>query len=136
MTTPTESSKTYERRSIPISSRLWWLTIAPTVWAIHFLACYLAAAIYCAKASSPEESMPMLRIAVAILTGLAIVMITFVAFISFRQHRMGDAPLPHDFDSQDDQQRFLGFAAFLLSLLSIIATLFTASVFVFLGACH
>lgn len=78
----------------------------------------------------------MLRIAVAILTGLAIVMITFVAFISFRQHRMGDAPLPHDFDSQDDQQRFLGFAAFLLSLLSIIATLFTASVFVFLGACH
>lgn len=117
------------------TDRLWWLTIAPSVWAIHFLTTYLTSAIHCAKFADTEGDARVVRWLVAAFTLVAIGLIAWVGTISYRRHRMGDSTAPHDFASQADQQRFLGFAALLLSLLSGVATLFTAMVFIFLGTC-
>ena len=116
--------------------RLWWLVWSPVVWTVHFLACYITAAVFCAKfADGSEEAYPV-RVAVAVYTLIALGLIALIGWLSFRRHMMGDAALPHDFDSEDDQKRFLGFSAFLLSLLSGVATVFTAMVFFFMDTCH
>ncbi|MGB7839915.1 MAG: hypothetical protein WBL40_17580 [Terrimicrobiaceae bacterium] len=43
MSTPGQG-ETHEKRQ-----SLWLLMISPTIWAAHFLLCYLTAAIWCAK---------------------------------------------------------------------------------------
>ncbi|TWT66514.1 transmembrane prediction [Allorhodopirellula solitaria] len=116
--------------------KLWWLTFSPLCWAGHFLASYLTTAIYCAKFASPEGDALPVRIAVAVFTIVALSLITFFGVRSLRLHRRGDATLPHDDDTVDDEQRFLGFAALLLAILSGIATLYTALVFVLMETCH
>jgi hypothetical protein len=115
--------------------QIWWLTLSPLIWTFHFLASYLTVAIYCAK-HDVDADVTLLRWSEFGYTLLALILIFAVGYTSYRRHRMGDSALPHDFDSREDQQRFLGFAAFLLSILSGVATLFTAVVFVFLGTCH
>jgi hypothetical protein len=44
--------------------------------------------------------------------------------------------LPHDHDTPADRHRFLGFATFLLGLLSALATIFTALVAIFFQDCR
>jgi hypothetical protein len=122
-------------KSTPVN-RLWWLTYAPSVWAAHLLASYLTAAIFCAKSVGRDADAGFVRWVVVVITVVALAVIGWVGTISYRHHRLGDSTLPHDFDSPQDQLRFIGFAAFLLSLLSGIATLFTATVFLFMGSCH
>lgn len=118
---------------------VWWLTLAPSIWAVHFLASYLTAAIYCEKtvASAEVNSIDAgpVQWAILIYTLLALPLISAVAWQGYHRHTFGDAQLPHDFDSSDDRHRFLGFATFLLAILSAVATVFTALVVVFIGSC-
>ncbi|QDS92838.1 hypothetical protein FF011L_15870 [Roseimaritima multifibrata] len=125
-----------ERYGLRYTPNLWWLTYSPLCWAAHFLASYLTAAIYCAKGGSADGDALPVRIAVAIFTIIALSLIASVGRRSLRVHCVGQATLPHDDDTLLDEQRFLGFAALLLSLLSGIATLYTALVFVFMETCH
>jgi hypothetical protein len=115
---------------------LWLLTVSPTIWAIHFLACYLTAAIYCAKFVGPDGSLRNVRVAIAVYTGLALLGIAYTAWRGFRRHAYGDATTPHDFDTPEDRHRFLGFSTLLLSGLSAVATVYVALAAVFVGSCH
>lgn len=115
---------------------LWLLAASPTIWAMHFLACYLTAAIWCAKVAAPGESIGFVRALVAAYTIVALVLIGIVGFAGYRRHRHGFATVPHDFDTPEDRHRFLGFAAVLLSGLSFVATLFVVLAAVFLGDCR
>lgn len=123
-----------ESQSKPIRNRLWWIVISPLVWSLHFLACYITTAIWCEKYAATGDP-KTLFISVAVYTVAAVVAIGVVAWLSFQNFRQRDAPLPYDFDDPADRTRFLGFTAFLLSLLSLIATLFTALVFVMVRSC-
>ncbi|EMI41536.1 hypothetical protein [Rhodopirellula sp. SWK7] len=118
----------------PVS--LWWLTFAPLCWAVHFMASYLTTAIYCAKFDPPDGDALPVRIAVAVFTVVALTLIAWIGRTGLRVHRMGQATLPHDDDTPRDEQRLIGFATLLLSLLSGIATLYTSLVFVILETCH
>ncbi|KLU05986.1 putative transmembrane protein [Rhodopirellula islandica] len=113
--------------------RLWWIAISPTVWAIHFLASYITAAIWCEKMMA--GNLRPLQFSVAIYTAIALPAIGWVGWASYRNFRRGDPPVPYDFDDPTDRTHFLGFTAFLLSVLSVVATLFTALVFVLIGSC-
>jgi len=118
----------------PIRHRLWWIVIAPTLWAIHFLACYLTVAIWCEKATTSQNSGPP----IAWIFGYSIVAlagIVYVGMLSYRNFRSGNPPLPYDFDDPNDRTHFLGFTAFLLAVLSAISTLFTLLVFLFVRTC-
>lgn len=114
---------------------LWGLVVSPTLWAAHFLLCYLTAAIWCAKRGS-DASLAGVRVAIAIYTVAALAGMTLNGWSGYRRHRFGHGRLPHDSDSAEDRHRFLGFATLLLALLSGVATLYAALVAVFFWSCH
>ncbi len=115
---------------------LWLLASSPLVWAAHFLACYLTAAIWCAKYAGPDQSLGNVRVAIAIYTVLALIGIGFIGAAGFRRHSFGHPTASRDMDTPEDRHRFLGFATGLLSALSAIATIFVALPALFIEKCH
>lgn len=126
-----EADETHERRQ-----SLWRLTIAPGTWALHFLACYITAAIWCERFAGRDGDLGWVRAGIGIATVLALIVIALNARGGWKRHSFGDATLPHDFDTPGDRHRFLGFATFLLAALSAIATIFTALVALFFSDCR
>ena len=114
---------------------LWLLTISPTIWAIHFLLCYLTAAIWCAKFGDRVEGLYPVRVATAIFTVMALSGIGITFWRGYLRHSFGGGTTPHDFDTPEDRHRFLGFATVLLSGLSAVATVFVAIVAIFFKNC-
>lgn len=115
---------------------VWILTTGPTVWALHFLVCYITAAVWCAKAASPEASLGDVRIVLGAVTVGALLLITWLGWRGLRQHRFGLATLPHDAPTAGDRHRFLGFATMLLCGLAFVAVLYSAFVILFIGTCR
>ncbi len=105
---------------------LWLLIASPTIWAMHFLASYLTAAIWCAKYAGPDRFIGNVRVAITVYTVLALIGIGITGFAGYRRSRFQVTTMPHDRDTPEDRHRFLGFASVLLSGLSAIATLFVA----------
>src|SRR5690606_33111430 len=99
--------------------RVWWLTLSPLVWAVHFLASYLTVAIWCAKYSGEDIYAMAPRVAIGIYTMIGLAVIAYVTWASYRAHRTGDrardgtgdGAVPHDFDSLGDQRKFMGLAS-------------------------
>lgn len=115
---------------------LWWLAVGPSVWAVHFLLCYITAAIWIEKDAGRDASLAPIRIVIAIYTVMALAAIVWIFIHGYRRHNYGTAAAPHDFDTADDRHRFLGFATLLLSGLSGVATIFTAIVAFILKTTH
>ena len=114
---------------------LWWLTVAPVIWAAHFILSYTFASIWCAKVAGPGASLWPVRIAIAACSVLALAGIGITGWIGYRRHSHGDAALPHDADTPEDRHRFLGFATLLLSALSAVATVYVSLVPLFFQSC-
>jgi hypothetical protein len=115
---------------------LWAMIVAPTIWAVHFLACYILAAIFCTKAG-PSADLLTVRWWVAGFTVVALAGIAVCAIQAFRLgHFMEGKAAPHDADTIQDRRRFLAYATLLLSALSFVATLFVALPAVFVAGCR
>jgi hypothetical protein len=115
---------------------VWMLVLAPSIWAVHFMASYLTAAIWCAKVAQPGESIATVRWAIAIYTIVAIALIFVVGRVGYLRHTSRSvAAGPHHTDTAEDRHSFMGFAMLLLSALSIVATIFVALVAVFVENC-
>jgi hypothetical protein len=118
---------------------LWRLAASPTLWAVHFVLCYAVAAVWCAKyAATPEAALTPVRIAIAVLTLLALFGVGLFGWDGYRRHRLpgGEGGAHHAADTPEDRHRFLGFATLLLSGLSAIAIVFEALAAVFIGSCR
>jgi hypothetical protein len=114
---------------------LWAMIIAPTIWAVHFLACYILAAVFCAKAGAADFA--TVRWWIAGFTVAALGAIAACAIQAFRLgHFMEGKAAPHDADTIHDRRRFLAYATLLLSGLSFVATLFVALPAVFVESCR
>jgi hypothetical protein len=111
------------------------LAASPLMWAAHFVLCYATASIWCAKVIGPGGSLATVRIGIVVYTALAFAGIGIVGLNGYRRHSLGDAALPHDDDTPEDRQRFLGFATLLLSALSAVAVIYAAAVVVFIERC-
>lgn len=109
------------------------LAVPPTIWAVHFLASYITAAVWCAKAAAP---LGPVRAAIAVFTVAALAGIGFAGWKGARRHRYGRGRGPHDVDTPEDRHRFLGFATLLLAGLGAIATIFVALTALFFETCH
>jgi len=118
---------THERRQ-----SVWLLTVSPLIWAGHFLLSYLTAAIWIEKEAGRDHTLDPVRFAIAIYTVVACAGIVVVLWKAWRKHRFGSAEVPHDEDTPEDRHRFLGFSTVLLSLLSLVATLFVAMAILFI----
>lgn len=115
---------------------LWQLTAGPATWAVHFLASYVTAAIWCARAATVAAPLGTARVALIAYTVVALGVIAAVGWRSWRQHRWGDAELPHDAASAGDRHRFLGFATLLLCGLSFVAVVYSALAIGLIGTCR
>lgn len=114
---------------------LWTLFTAPAVWALHFLACYVAAAIFCEKPGFLGADFLTLRAAIAGLTLLSLAVIVVAAVLAWRQWGFGSGDPPHDDPTRRDRLLFQGYATLLLSGLSFIAVIFTALPALFITDC-
>jgi hypothetical protein len=115
---------------------LWAMIVSPTIWALHFLACYILAAVFCAKAG-PAADLATVRWWIAGLTVLALGTIAASGVQAYRLgHFMEGKAAPHDADTIHDRRRFLAYATLLLSGLSFVATLFVALPAVFVASCR
>lgn len=114
---------------------LWVLIIAPTIWAIHLMASYLTAAIWCAKFADSGQDFGFVRTAIGIYTLLALLGIGVTGWYAYRRHSYRGSRTPHDADTSRDRHRFLGFAGLLLSALSGVATAFAGLVAFYFRSC-
>ncbi len=114
---------------------LWTLFTGPTVWALHFLVCYITISVHCAKADGAASSFHSVRLILGVVTGVALAGIVLAAYLAWRQWGFGSGDPPHDEASRKDRLLFQGFATLLLSGLSFIAVLFVAMPLLFMGAC-
>jgi hypothetical protein len=114
---------------------LWTLFTAPVVWAIHFLVCYAGAAIYCAKPDLIGVSFAAIRLAIALATLIALLLIALSAWLAWRQWGFGARDPPHDDPTRADRTLFQGFATLLLSGLSFIAVIYVALPVLFVTEC-
>jgi hypothetical protein len=117
------------------SESLWFGAAAPVIWAVHFMASYCTAAIWCAKYAPPDGSLRPVQRAITIYTAIALTGIGCVGWRGFRRHRLGGSPPPHEADSAADRHRFLGYAALLLAGLSAIGVLYAQMAALALGSC-
>ena len=114
---------------------LWTLFTAPIVWALHFLACYVSAAIFCEKPGFLGNDFDNLRIAIGTVTVLSLGMILLSAALAWRQWGFGTGDPPHDDPTRRDRLLFQGYATLLLSGLSFVAVIFTAMPALFFTEC-
>lgn len=111
------------------------LVAAPVVWAAHFLASYVTAAIWCAKAAGPERSFVGARLAITIYTAAAIAALLALGWRAMRGHRAAP-PVAEDRDSAEARHRFMTFAALLLVGLSVVAVVYAGMATALAGSCR
>lgn len=114
---------------------LWTLFTGPVVWALHFLICYVAAAVYCAKGGEASFSFGTLRFALAVVTFVALLAILAAAWLAWRQWGFGSGDPPHDEPTRQDRLLFQGFATLLLLGLSFVAVIFVSVPLLFIEVC-
>lgn len=114
---------------------LWTLFTAPVVWALHFLACYIGAAIFCEKPGILGNDFDNLRIAIGVVTVFSLGMIALSAVLAWRQWGFGSGDPPHDDPTRKDRLLFQGYATLLLSGISFVAVVFTALPALFITEC-
>lgn len=104
---------------------LWLLIAAPVIWSAHFLACYVAVAVYCAKAGRDAALDPMVWVVLG-MSALAIGGIGFVLLGLWRVRgpSVGDGDLVYGGNSPEERHRFLTHVAITLCVLSIVGVLY------------
>lgn len=115
---------------------LWTLFTGPTIWAGHFLAAYVGAAVYCAKQPLLGFGFVGVRAFIAAITLLALLAILGAGWLAWRQWGFGVNEPPHDQPTGHDRSRFQGFATLLLCALSFVAVVFTAMPALFITECN
>ncbi len=115
--------------------RLLGLAAAPTIWAAHFLVCYVFTAIWCAKL--PETGLATPRMVIAAATAVAL---AAIGLVSLRVHNQWGFTVEeeprHDDDTVAARHAFLSRATFLLCALSAVATVYVAIPALFLSTCR
>ena len=115
------------------SGSLWRITLAPLTWAVHFVVCYALIATSCAR-GWPVETM---RQGLLIFTVAALALIGWIGLRAWRQWNVTQTG---DFVNRrgvaEDRHHFLGHAAFLLSVISLIGVVFVAMPLAILGGCR
>jgi len=106
------------------------------VWAVHFMLSYITAAVWCAKYVPRSGTLEPVRWLIAGYTLVALGAIAWNGWDGYRRHRHGASELPHDADTPGDRHRFLGFATFLLALLSAVAVAFAALAVLYFHDCR
>jgi hypothetical protein len=126
-----------DRTEAEEGASLWRVIATPTIWAVHFLACYVAAAVFCAKAATDVPLQPV-RLLVAAATALALAGIGYVVARTWRDWGVSlrDDDLIYDMPEVEERHRFLSHMTLMLAALSALAVLYVALPAIFLETCR
>lgn len=116
---------------------LWRVIAAPIVWALHFLFCYVAVAIYCEKAGRAASLVDM-RATVGVATFVALAAIGWSSHTLWRVYgrSLTDNDLEFEHNTPEERHRFLSHVALMLCVLSAVAVLFVALPAFYLATCR
>lgn len=115
---------------------LWWLVAPPSIWAAHFITCYITVSIWCAKFAGAEGHLDPARTLAFGYTAMALLAIAALAARFYRRNRQWYQTTEHDFDLRESRQRFLAFAGLLLAGLSAVAVGYVALAFTYSTSCR
>ncbi len=123
------------------SESLIRITLAPALWALHFALSYAATAVYCAKWADDGESILVLRIGGGIAT---IAVLAAIAWLGWRSWQQWDADVGRStrqifedlVEEEEPRHQFLGHAAFLLSVISFVAVVYSGLPVALIGSCR
>lgn len=124
------------RRTAEARQPLWIVPGPLVVWALHFMACYVTAALWCGRVAGRLGSLGVPRTAIAIYTVIALLAIAAIGWRGYRAHASGAGEPPHDEDTPEDRHRFLGLASLLLSGLAAVAVVYSGLTAVFIETCQ
>ena len=114
------------------------ITIAPWIWAFHFVICYGAAAIWCEKLAEEGDFGTLLLFLYAI-TAMARAGSVASGWIGWRIWTKGghgeDGSQP-GIDDVESRDRFLGHVSVLLSVVSGIGVLYVLLAILLAGSCN
>lgn len=111
---------------------IWHMVLAPTVWSLYFAIVYAITAIDCAKTGTLDIA----RLAIAVLTLVALALIGTITWRSWRQwDYLTDYDYEHDKPTVEHRREFLGHAGFLLGVVSLVGTVFVALPALFIRSC-
>lgn len=110
---------------------------APVIWAAHFLACYVLAAVYCEKMGRASDLGPA-RAGILVLTALALGGIGAVTrgLWRVRARSLTDDDFEFEHNSPEERHRFLAHVALMLCALSAVAVLYVAIPALYLTSCR
>ncbi len=125
------------QRETGTGTDLWRVIAAPIIWALHFLFCYIYAAIYCEKAG---REAPLGDVRLAVL-GATLVAIAAIGWSTFRLWRvrgrsLTDNDFEFDHNTPEERHRFLSHVAIMLCLLSAVAVIYVALPALYLASCR
>ncbi|SHF64611.1 hypothetical protein SAMN05444339_109127 [Loktanella atrilutea] len=113
------------------------ISLAPTIWAFHFVICYGATAVWCTKLTASGDTVP-LQTWLSALTVAALAGIVACGINGWRTWRRGgygeDGHTPGIGDTES-RARFLGHATVLLSVVSFIGVIFVITPVLLIGTC-
>lgn len=127
-------TKEDEREFAEESNALWWITLAPAAWAVHFVLAYGGTAVWCAKFGE-TQGVTVARLSIAGLTVLALGVIGWLGWRAVRRWnpRKNNA---EDLSHPEGRHQFLGHAAFLLCIISAIGVVYVAMPALFISTCR
>jgi hypothetical protein len=125
------------RRETGTGTDLWRVIISPSLWALHFLACYVAAAIYCEKAGR-DAPLDDIRLLVIVATALALGGIFWSTIGLWRVHdrSLTDNDFEYEHNTPEERHRFLSHVALMLSVLSAVAVIYVTIPMLYLESCR
>lgn len=125
------------RRETGSGTDLWRVIIAPTIWAVHFLVCYVFVAIYCEKLGR-ETPLGDARIAVLVITAAALAGIAWstIGLWQVRGRSLTDNDFEFEHNDPEERHRFLSHVALMLCVLSAVAVAYVAIPALTLATCR
>jgi len=113
---------------------LWEITIAPAIWALHFLLCYGLMSLACAKDLFPAGTVRLVLIAASVAALAAIVGLGLRSLRQWGALKTGE--ITHPRGTPENRHRFLGHAAFLLSVIAFLGVIFVSMPLLVIGGCQ
>ena len=125
------------RRETGTGTDLWRVIAAPVVWALHFLFCYVYAAIYCEKMGR-DASLGGPTVVIIGATAVALVLIGLSThhLWQVRGRSLTDNDFEFEHNTPEERHRFLSHVALMLCVLSAVAVLYVAIPMLYLSSCR
>ena len=125
------------RRETGTGTDLWHVIIAPSIWALHFLVCYICAAIYCEKLGR-DAPLSDIRLLVIAMTVLALAGIFWSSVRLWRVHdrSLTDDDFEYEHNTPEERHRFLSHVALMLCVLSAVAVVYVTIPMLYLESCR